>query len=343
MSAATVEVSKHIADLGLIGTALEKFSAVNAGLADLEARFDGLVFEVTTTKGMAEAKAARAAIRGPRLDVERLRKEAKAPLIDAGRRLDAEAERITAALEKIEEPIDEQIKTEEARRERERKAREEAELARVGAIQSSIDIIRAFPQTALGKTAAEVAAAIDDLDEIMIGDSFAEFADTARVAHFTSMAAMKNIHAERVTFEAEQERIRAEREELRLLRQAAAQRQEEVARAQKIEDDRKEAEREAEATAERKRIADERAKLAREREEFEARQASATPAVVIVPATSVGKTDLPPAPPAPPATAAAPVGPPSWPPSDAQLVQLVRDTYGVTAAKASRRLLNFGA
>lgn len=65
------------------------------------------------------------AAREPRYEVERIRKAAKAPILAIGKRLDADAARITAELEKIEAPIDAQIKAEE----REAKARRDAEAA----------------------------------------------------------------------------------------------------------------------------------------------------------------------------------------------------------------------
>jgi cation transport ATPase len=80
---------------------------------------------------MEAAKAARAEIREPRFAVEKVRKAAKAPLLAIGRRIDAEAVRITEAILAIEEPIDGQIKAEEARKVAEREAKRAAEVERL--------------------------------------------------------------------------------------------------------------------------------------------------------------------------------------------------------------------
>lgn len=110
---------------------LTEFSRVEAGLAALREKHLNTVYEVTTTAGMDAAKAARAEIREPRFNVEKVRKAAKAPLLELGRRIDAEAIRITEAILAIEEPIDDQIKAEEARRLAEREAKRAAEVERL--------------------------------------------------------------------------------------------------------------------------------------------------------------------------------------------------------------------
>lgn len=91
------------ADLELVQNALAEFSAVEAGLAELRRRFGGVVYDVTTTAGINDAKSARAIIREPRYTVEKVRKEAKAPLLALGKKIDADAKRITAAILEIDE------------------------------------------------------------------------------------------------------------------------------------------------------------------------------------------------------------------------------------------------
>ena len=53
----------------LIGAQLAEFDAVEAGLSDLEKKYKGVAFAVSTTKGMGEAIAARADCRTPRVAV----------------------------------------------------------------------------------------------------------------------------------------------------------------------------------------------------------------------------------------------------------------------------------
>ncbi len=104
-------------DLQIIERALVEFSAVEAGLAVLRNDYANVVYDVATTAGMNDAKAARVALREPRYEIERIRKSAKAPLLALGKKLDSDAARITAEIEKLEGPIDAQIKAEEGRKE----------------------------------------------------------------------------------------------------------------------------------------------------------------------------------------------------------------------------------
>ena len=68
---------------------LVEFDAVEAGLKALEAKYQGIVFDVSTTKGMVEAKAARADIRAPRYAVQTAVVNAKKPLIQLGKAIAA--------------------------------------------------------------------------------------------------------------------------------------------------------------------------------------------------------------------------------------------------------------
>lgn len=86
--------------------ALADFNRVEAGLAALTKQYAGVVYDVTTTEGIEAARVARRAIREPRYEVEKVRKDAKAPLLALGRQIDDEAKRITSALLKIETPFD---------------------------------------------------------------------------------------------------------------------------------------------------------------------------------------------------------------------------------------------
>jgi len=105
-----------------------EYSRTDAALHDLTGRYAGIVFDVTTKAGFEQARKARAELRTYRVDLEKVRVEIKAPALERCRLIDAEAKRITAALLALEDPIDAQIKAEEARREEERTraAREEA-------------------------------------------------------------------------------------------------------------------------------------------------------------------------------------------------------------------------
>lgn len=103
------------------------YSPVAAGLAELRHRFDGVVFDVSTTKGEKEARGFRKELVTLRTTLESKRKELKAPALAYAKRIDDEAKAITLEILGLEEPIDAQIKAEEARKESERAAKAEAE------------------------------------------------------------------------------------------------------------------------------------------------------------------------------------------------------------------------
>jgi colicin import membrane protein len=238
-------------ELAKVETAITSMNAVDAGLADLRKRFGSVVYDVTTPKGMAEAKAARREIAAPRIEVEKIRKEAKAPILELGRKLDAAAKRITDELLKIEGPIDRQIIAEENRVEAERQAKVKAEQDRVAAILGRIqDITGAINGAARARTAADVAQILADIEAIAIDDSFAEFQESAASAKTAACQQIKVMHEAFVAREAEAARLASERAEL------DRQRAEQEERDRQVEAERRKA-REVE-----ERAAKERAELA---------------------------------------------------------------------------------
>jgi colicin import membrane protein len=338
-------------DIEIVQTALVEFDKVAAGLAQLETNYKGVLFDVETSGGMAVAKAARAALREPRYKIERIRKEAKAPLLAVGKKLDADAARITAEIMKLEDPIDQQIKSEEDRQEREKQAKIDAENARIAGITARIEAIRNMPVSATGKSPDEVKAILDRAVMIDIDASFAEFESQASSARAAAVVALSGIHAERVAFVAEQARIAAEREELaklraeqerrdtaerariaedervaRVAREAEQARQQEELRRQREQLDQQRAEQEKAQQLERDRLAAEvrqqreatereEARLAAEREQLRKDQEAAKPNPPVAATTR---------------------------PSDEQIAAVVAEYFGVDAKVACQWLAEFG-
>lgn len=258
-------------DLQIIERALVEFSAVEAGLAALRNDYQNVVYDVATTAGMADAKAARVALREPRYEIERIRKSAKAPLLALGKKLDSDAARITAEIEKIEGPIDQQIKAEEARKEAEKQAKIEAEQKRVADIQERIAELRGCPNLTPASGSLTISEHISDLEEIAVDDSFAEFRQQADDAKTAGLARLNALMDAAIAHEQEQERLKAERVELDRLRAEQAKRdaEERAKLAAEAEAQRKaQAERDAKAAAE---MAEQRSKLAAEQAEQQAR------------------------------------------------------------------------
>jgi hypothetical protein len=205
-------------ELVAVQTAVAEFDKVGAGIAELEKKYKGVVYDVSTTAGLDAAKEARLQIRAPRFAIENLRKAAKAPILKLGKDLDARAAEITEKILAIEIPIDKQIKTEEDRKEAEKQARIAAELKRVTEIRTRIDTIRAWPTHYAGRASALVEQAVRVAREYVIDTTFAEFAEEATRTLGESLKGL----------EAELERARqreAERDELERLRKEAEARE----------------------------------------------------------------------------------------------------------------------
>jgi colicin import membrane protein len=151
-----------------------EYSKTAAALATLTEIYAGVIYDVTTTKGMKDAKEGRAELRALRIELEKTRVAIKAPALERNRLIDAEAKAITAQLEALETPIDEQIKLEEnkakeaamAKAIAERKAVEEAERlvreaeqAKIAAQQAEIDAMRAKQEEMQRQLEAQAKAA----------------------------------------------------------------------------------------------------------------------------------------------------------------------------------------
>jgi len=230
---------------------IQEYNEVTAGLESLKSRMKDVVYGVTTTKGMAEAKGDRLQIVRLRTSLESKRKEIKAPALEHCKKIDAEAKRITEELLALEVPIDEQIKAEENRKEAEKKARIEAERSRVAGIMAAIEAIRSTPANSRTMKSCDISEQITTIEAIGItADDFAEFqglAETTRDAVISELNAMQLTAARREEEAARLEAARIEEE-------------------QKREAER--AERDRLAVIEAERLRAEAEKLAAEREEF---------------------------------------------------------------------------
>ena len=241
-------------------TEIQEYSQTEAALSVLREKYTDAIYDVDTTDGMKAAKEARADVRGYRTGLEKMRKEIKAPALERSRLIDTEAKRITGELVLLEEPIDQQIKEFEARKETERQAKIEAEVKRVEDIQERITKIRGAVEAVihLNYPSAKLTELIDDIDAIDIDDSFDEFLDQAQDAKTATLARLREIHAATVERETEQTRLSAERAELEELRTANEKREAQAQARRKR----------AEAKAREKREAEEQ----KQREELEAQR-----------------------------------------------------------------------
>ena len=295
-----VEVSALNTQLAIVSKALVEIDEVGAGIADLRTKYLGLVFDVATTIGLDEAKAARMAIREPRFKLEHIRKKAKRPILDLGQKLDSEAERITNELLALENPIHSQIAAQELLKENEKKAKAEAERKRVEAIHARIEAIRESVAEVAGLDSQTIEEKVRQVVAVEIDETFAEFKQQAVGAKDTTLIRLRALQGAALSRENEQKRLAEERAEFAREQEAArireaterdaaaeaerarkaAQDAEDVRIAeqrqrQKEEDDRQAAARKALLDAEQKRLDDARIEADRVKTAQDARDAEA--------------------------------------------------------------------
>lgn len=259
-------------------TTVVEFNETALALSNLRERYKGLVVDVQTPKGLKEAKTFTFELRTLRTTLERRRKELKAPIIERGKQLDDEAKRITAEIVALEEPIDVQIKAEEARIEAARLEKLEAERLRVEAIQQKIQAIRDVPGSLVGKPSVIIAGQLvklreTALDEAELAEHYLTATDalTAAIARVEQLlAAQHEVEAEKrrqAERDAEMEAMRAKMaEQQRLIDEAAEAKRVEQERLAQVERDRVAAEEAATRAAEQARL-DEIARVEREEQE----------------------------------------------------------------------------
>lgn len=240
----------------------------------LAEQYRNVAFDVTTTKGMDEAKKARLALREEvRYPLQKL-KDARSKILGTmQRQANASADELIEEVKRAEAPIDEQITAEETRKENEKAERDAAEQRRRQAHIDAITAIARIPTEAVGLTSAELREKIVAAEGIMVDEGYEEFKGQATQAKDETLRQLNGLLMAAIVEEEELERTRQQQARLR-------QQQEEQAAQQRALDEQAEAlrkEREAfeqqqreakEADEARQRALDEQAaQQQREREE----------------------------------------------------------------------------
>ena len=210
-------------------TPIAEYSATAAALADLRTRYGTVVYDVSTTKGMQEAIAGRAEIRGYRIALEKKRVEIKAPALERCKLIDTEAKRITAELEALEEPIDAVIKREARRKEIEKEEAAQRERERVAAINARVDAIKALALGILGKSVEFIQAKILEAEAVDPETFPEELRPAVKYQREIVIGELYEALDARKEADAEKARQIAEREELARLRAEQETRQREQA------------------------------------------------------------------------------------------------------------------
>ena len=195
-------------------TVLVTYSKTESALAALRTKHAGVVFDLTTAKGDKDARSARLELVTLRTGLEKKRKEFKAPALALGKKIDSEAERITAEIVVLETFIDLQIKADEKRRADEKAEKERIEALRVQGLRDKIAGIRACLVRCNGITAERIAKGIAQVEQLNVSsDAFDELASEAQVAKVETLSAMVALHTATAEREADAARVDAQRVE----------------------------------------------------------------------------------------------------------------------------------
>ncbi len=209
-------------------TALASFAPIEAHMRTLAARYKDVAYDVTTTKGMAEAKAARLVLRDEgRYAVQRLVKRVKDEANDLKKTIDARGDEVIAITQDIEAAIDGQITAEETRKAAEKAECDRIERERVSALEQRLAGLSVWIERCkvAGITAERIRTGINMLAQAPIGDDWAEFKDRAEARKAEVLDVMENLHAQALQREEEAARLEAQRIENERVAAEQAERQ----------------------------------------------------------------------------------------------------------------------
>ncbi|OLU22979.1 hypothetical protein BVH03_22295 [Pseudomonas sp. PA15(2017)] len=212
---------------------IAEYSKTDAALASLREKYQ-TVPDANTDEGYAFVKDGIKELTGLRTKLEAARKAAKEPHLKAGRILDDEAKRITAALVALEDPMKAAKKVVDDRIERERQER-------IARLQKKVDAIVAMPGQVRGKSSQEITDMLDRVGEIDAMHDFYDLTKEAVAARQAALDELTQMLADRLEFEvAEEARQKAEAERAELQRkfdeqQAEMQRQQQEIQRQQEE------------------------------------------------------------------------------------------------------------
>lgn len=186
-----------------IGGAIGALSKVNAGIAALHEKYLNVVYDVSTGKGLDEAKAARVEIRAIRYQVEPTVKATKAAWKVVTAQLDVEAARIVAELMKVEKPIHEQITAEEEKKAAEKVIRDALAVEAKLRTDQTLQSMRGGLALAVGKSASDIQIIMETVAAVVVTiEAFGADAGECQQVQLQTMDALTAMHAAAVIADA---------------------------------------------------------------------------------------------------------------------------------------------
>lgn len=200
---ATVSKRSELALLDMKEVALAKFGDWRPSAQALVKKFENLVFDTSTSKGVKELSAAIADVRAPRFAAQNVDKEFASEVTRVRKAVGAEKDAIIEFLAPTEQALVQQKEAHEAREAEKARLEQERKDRHAAAIQR----IHSYAAAAQGLPSERIAAGIAKLEAIEVGtEQFEEFAGRAASAKEETLAALRGHHARAL----EQERIQQE-------------------------------------------------------------------------------------------------------------------------------------
>jgi hypothetical protein len=234
-----------------------KYNITDTAINKMKTEYMALkVVGVDDSTGCQIVHDARIVVRDHRIAVEKTRKDLKADALEYGRKVDAEAKRITALLEPIESYLQEQEDIVKKEQERIKMEKIKAEEARVAGIWAMIATISNHGVTEYGETSEALKQRIILVENMIIDEKYAEFQADAESTKRGALNQLNKVLSERVEYERKQAEIKAEEERQAKIREEQAEAQRKIDAENKLIADEKAAQ-----EAERKRLRDEKLKM----------------------------------------------------------------------------------
>lgn len=223
LAVAVPVATSDVAKVDLLTVALSRFGDWRPEAKRLVEKYKNVVFDVASTKGMAEAHAARLEVRKPRFAAQNVSKASKSELAKVSKAVGAEETAIIEALAETEEHIDSQIRAEVERKARVKAEEEAAEAARKQVHTDNLARLAGYVASATGKTATQLAAAIAFVEGVDTS-SYEEFSGEADAIKRRVLDALRRMH----NLELDEEEMEQKREAARIEQERVAQLQREA-------------------------------------------------------------------------------------------------------------------
>lgn len=183
-------------------TGIAAYNEFRAQLVKIKEANEQTHFDYATPEGNKAAKSHIYKLKLSKGELEKARKEEKAASLEYGRKVDAEAKEIAAA---IDEMIDVHQKP--------LYKIEQEERGRVGVIKNKLELIRSLGLYQQTEGSVALRERLNSLDGIIVDESFKEFRGEAKLIMAAGISAVEqalNLAIEREEAKAELERLRAE-------------------------------------------------------------------------------------------------------------------------------------